>query len=91
MASQRAMSFTDELTPPAGVWASASRWKRGSHLSPTLTWLTAWLGRAAKSANRELVDAMPSGRYSTSSERSSHGLPAAAATASAAAVTPKLV
>ena len=55
------------------------------------TWPWARFGRRSKSVKRELVELMPRGRYSTSSDRLSQSRPEAAATASAAAVSPKFV
>jgi hypothetical protein len=71
---QRATSLAEELTPPEGCWRSVLKPvdqfcrpgmnPRSGPMTNTpfsLTWPSARLGLAWKSANRELVDAMPSG------------------------------
>ena len=86
------MSLTDELTPPAGDCGVGVADVVGRVLAVDVDVADRPVLAAPRSRRTaRLVDAMPSGRYSTSSDRSSQGLPAAAATASAAAVSPKLV
>ena len=59
---QDVMSDADELTPPAGDWASGWRCRVVTFHWPSIgTCEVARLPRAMKSAKRELVDVMPSG------------------------------
>ncbi len=86
------MSVAVELTPPAGAWASGSRTKRGDQVpSGFLTWVAAWSGAFAKAENSVLVRVMPAGLKRVSSASFCQLVPCCRATASAAAVRPKLV
>src|SRR5215510_10336561 len=87
----RAMSLTLELAPPAGDWASGSRWYLATHFPSCHIWPRARFGRAKKSDRRELVEFMPKRLYSRSSEIASHDFPAALEAATAPSVIPKLV
>jgi len=60
--SHCAKSRAEELTPPDGDCASGSRVYLAIHLPSCWTWPSARFGAATKSANRELVLRMPSGR-----------------------------
>lgn len=81
-----------ELTPPAGAWASGSRTKRGLQVpSAFLTCVAAWSGAFVKAVNSVLVCVMPAGLKRVSALSFCQLTPLARATASAAAVRPKLV